>query len=514
MKKAVAMLLALLLVLSLAACGGKTTETASTPAPAQAPAEATATPAPAEGSSEAAPVEVDKGTVPAPEESEAPPEVSEPSVKTDGDLVTITIPTDFLDSEESEEEIIAAAQEDGISSAVVNEDGSVTYTMTKETHEELLKELSGQIKDSINELMADEDASAAYKSITYNDDYSQFEILADPELYEEGGKLDAMSFTMLGAYYQAYAGSENPGCTVIVKNADTGEELEQLTYDDWKEFLESLMSLFGGGEDGEGIDFGDWGIEPSYNIELPEMESTVLLDENGIKVTAVGFEIDEFWGEGSIRLEIENNSEAAVTVECEKFAVNDYSASPFLYTEVNPGETASDVLFLPTEVMQAAEITEIGKVDIQISARDQDTYEEVCSGEYVTIYTSDADKDWSIAPEGDTLFEDNGILIRYLGMTESSWDAYSLNFYIENDTDATIYLDAEEIIINGNPTDQWMTATVGPKQRGIGNLSIWGSDLEEMGEETITSAALRIDIYDDDSYEKIASTETIDLPMG
>ncbi|MBR4656335.1 MAG: hypothetical protein IKO68_07160 [Oscillospiraceae bacterium] len=505
MKRFLAILMAALLLLTLAACGGKTSEP---PAPTNAPASggsSSATEAPAPTNAPA-----DSGNTAAPDNgSGSGSAATDPAGSVDVDVgkntVTITIPADFMEVEGSEEEIIAEAQEEGITDVVINDDGSVTYTMTKEKHEEMLSKMAGEIDNAIKESLEGENADPTYKSITHNADYSQFEMAVDPALYEESsGSINAMSFTMLGAYYQAYAGKENADCTVIVKNAETGEEIEQVTYDDWLQFLEELMSWFSG----EGEE-GGWDWEPTYSIELPEMEAVELLDEGGVKVTAVGFDTEEYYGQG-IRLEIENNSDTTIYVDPVKYTVNGYSESMSLYATVAPGETASELLYLPAEDLAGYGVTEIGQVTVQLAAYDEDTYEELFRGDEVVINTSDADKDWQKAPEGNTLYDQDGILIRYLGLEESEWGSFSLKFYFENNTDKEISVSEDSFTVNGKDASAWIYATVYPGTRAVDFASIWKEDLEE---DYIYSAEITFSAYDE-NYDTVFAGETFDLPMG
>ena len=53
----------------------------------------------------------------------------------------------------SEDEIKAAAEEAGFQSYKINSDGSVTYTMTKAKHQEMLNEYATSINEYIDGLL-------------------------------------------------------------------------------------------------------------------------------------------------------------------------------------------------------------------------------------------------------------------------------------------------------------------------------------------------------------------------
>src|SRR5699024_6376951 len=58
--------------------------------------------------------------------------------------VEITLPVEFFEGQ-SEDEVIAGFEEEGISDITVNDDGSYTLTMTAAEHENLLSELKSEI---------------------------------------------------------------------------------------------------------------------------------------------------------------------------------------------------------------------------------------------------------------------------------------------------------------------------------------------------------------------------------
>jgi hypothetical protein len=124
-------------------------------------------------------------------------------VETKADTVAITIPADLITDQDK-------TVEDGkgnpkFLTVVPNPDGSVTYTMTKETHAELLKELNDQFDESVKSLV---DESETIASIEHNDDYTSYSIHVTNA---EDFKNNKDSFAVLGMvlasnYYLAFKG--------------------------------------------------------------------------------------------------------------------------------------------------------------------------------------------------------------------------------------------------------------------------------------------------------------------
>ncbi|MGM9949933.1 MAG: hypothetical protein ACI33P_07385 [Lysinibacillus sp.] len=147
--------------------------------------------------------------------------------------VQVTLPASFFEGK-TEEEIVAVAKEDGISEVKVNEDGSVTYTMSKSKHKEMMKEMEDGIVEMIKEVVESDDYPSI-KEISYNKDFDEFDVKVDRELYENG--LDGfaiLGLVMGSAYYSAFNGDspEDMKITFNMIDATTDEVFETTVYPD------------------------------------------------------------------------------------------------------------------------------------------------------------------------------------------------------------------------------------------------------------------------------------------
>lgn len=166
------------------------------------------------------------------EESEKESE-EEPAqtIEVDENLFTvdITLPASFFEgaTEEITQEYLEESikEEDGIKSVKLNEDGSVTYTMTKAKQREMLEEFKAEIEAGLEEVIADENSDCV--GITHNDDFTEFIIMVEGN---EIGFYDAfcvIAYYMYGATYNAFAGNEVDDIVVIYKNAATGDVIDE-----------------------------------------------------------------------------------------------------------------------------------------------------------------------------------------------------------------------------------------------------------------------------------------------
>lgn len=252
MKKILALLLTAVMCLSLAACGGgdinenKQTKSEEGSENTHTENEGSIENTQAENGS-AAGVQVDEGLF----------------------NVDITMGKTFFE-DMTEDEIKEAAKENGFNKCVVNEDGSVTYTMTKSKHEEMLNELKTNLEETVADMLEGEEAVASFVSIDYADDFSKFDIYVNDQ-YSAWDNLYVVIFYVSGAYYQSFAGTSADNIDVLVNFIDneTKENLSTASYRDWISNVES--------ESGEESSSDD--IAVTTGIPLAAGETITIADE-------------------------------------------------------------------------------------------------------------------------------------------------------------------------------------------------------------------------------------------
>lgn len=180
MKKLFALLLVMTMVFSMVACGQTSADVTNT-----------------ETATQEAAVQVDEGLF----------------------TVEVTISAALIGAS-SEEEIKAAAQEKGYDSCTLNEDGSVTYTMSKTKHQEALAEYKANVENVIASMVEGEEKVESFVSIEHNDNFSQVDIYIDSSKYTAWDALYAITFYISGGYYQAFAGTAAEDIDVVVNFID------------------------------------------------------------------------------------------------------------------------------------------------------------------------------------------------------------------------------------------------------------------------------------------------------
>ena len=166
-------------------------------------------------------------------DSQEPEEGEGGGVEVDGGLfeVEVTLPPDFL-GELSEEEIAANAEESDFSDYTINPDGSVTYTMSRVAYEAALAEMKTGLDESIQETV--NEYPNVIRSVTYDDDVTEFEVVVDRAAYEAEFGVGFIGFTfgLGGMFYQIFSGVPEAEQQVVIDYVDeqTGEVLDSQTF--------------------------------------------------------------------------------------------------------------------------------------------------------------------------------------------------------------------------------------------------------------------------------------------
>lgn len=137
-------------------------------------------------------------------------EANSDSSSSEDDLstVTITLPASMFEEEDmSTFDADAYAREQNFLSAKVNSDGSVTVTMTKATHKELISATEKSIQDLIDSLINGENTPYIVQ-IDHNDDYTHFELYVYQAPYSESFDLTPYMLAVTASTYQMFTEME------------------------------------------------------------------------------------------------------------------------------------------------------------------------------------------------------------------------------------------------------------------------------------------------------------------
>ena len=241
---------------------------------------------------------------------------------------------------------------------------------------------------------------------------------------------------------------------------------------------------------------------------VPTIEEQVLIDTNGIKITAKEYLTDKIWGDG-IKLLIENSSDTDYTVGCDALIVNDYMITDLFSSKVAAGKNANETMYLSSTGLKAAGIESVGKVEMYFHASDAE-YNMVFKNEYAEIHTSEYDNmDTTPNDAGTELYSADGIRIVGKTVDENSFWGSAILLYVENNSGKSVGITVDDMSINGYMITPYFSTTVYDGKKALEDITIMSNQLEENGIESIDNVELKFHIYNSDTYETIADTEPI-----
>lgn len=150
-------------------------------------------------------------------------DTSSPAAEADPDLVTIVIPTVY-ESINSQEEADEIRDRNGYESAVLEEDGSLSITMSRSRQEELLSQFRTSVDDAIAEIVNGDGSSI--EKIEYNDSYSVFTVRVSGDEIGTADRQTAEELVMYGTLYHIYSGNDTDHIQVDYVGSGSGEVIE------------------------------------------------------------------------------------------------------------------------------------------------------------------------------------------------------------------------------------------------------------------------------------------------
>lgn len=140
--------------------------------------------------------------------------------------VTLTYPASMVDEGTTQDSLNDEIKDiDGIKSATLNEDGSVTYIMTKAYHKQIVDDMAQTIDESMAEMVGSEDYPN-FTNVEANEDYTVFTVTTKSKALSLDESLSLLQFYTEGAFYNVVSGNDADSIHVDFVNADTGEVID------------------------------------------------------------------------------------------------------------------------------------------------------------------------------------------------------------------------------------------------------------------------------------------------
>ena len=120
-------------------------------------------------------------------------------------FVSINVPKDIAGDDVTQESLDAGAGEN-YTSAKLNEDGSVTYVMTKAQHAAMLDSIRKGVDEGIQEMVNSDDYNM--DKITYNDDLTQYDVTLSTTELGFTDSFGVLALYMYSGMYGIFSGKQ------------------------------------------------------------------------------------------------------------------------------------------------------------------------------------------------------------------------------------------------------------------------------------------------------------------
>lgn len=290
--------------------------------------------------------------------------------------------------------------------------------------------------------------------------------------------------------------------------------VDPATTEDYSE--SSAPAETGEGKSGHSVD----GEAPTESIPATTCDpfpEGIIFDDLGVRIKVVSTDLSLASG-FRMFLEISNSLGRNITVHCEHFVVNGISVSGKLSAKVNSGKTQTATLNIVPDMLTKCVIEQIGTV----MAYEGEILDKLTSEKVGTLEFSYIDKDiagtfeQSVESQGRTYIKSDDFKVVFTKLVDTSYGK-ALQFYIQNDADFIVLVEADHIYVNGvRNYKTLMQEVVYPGTCGYGWIDLGDWDLVEMGlanvELTELSFELEVMVYETD--EKLIDTDLFMLQLA
>ena len=238
------------------------------------------------------------------------------------------------------------------------------------------------------------------------------------------------------------------------------------------------------------------------------IKETVILDKNGIKITAKSISYDGWMGP-EIKVLVENNSEYNVRIQTRKFSINGIMIDPVFSVEVQSGKKANDTITISDSDLKAAKIETIKDIEFSFSVSDSNSWRSIFVEDGIKIETDAKDYVQKYNTEGTVVVDQNDVKIYVLKKEDkdSFWGA-DIYIYIENNSSQDITVQARDVSIDGFMVDPIFSADVTAGKKIYDTITFLESDLKDNDITDIKEIEMKFHIFNSNSWKTINDTDT------
>lgn len=240
------------------------------------------------------------------------------------------------------------------------------------------------------------------------------------------------------------------------------------------------------------------------NANIPE---TVVFDNGDFKLTAKEIDFSDDYNV-KVKFLAENNSDSNIIFNGNYFSVNGITMYCSFFIKVAAGKKSNDYLEIDRDDMAAYGITDIATIKAQDAYIYNDDTSKVITYFRFELNTPIAnDYQQKIDRSGQTVYNQNGVTVKYRGIVPDRFSGEELEFFVENNTESNLSIHVDNVSVNGFMVYGSMVAHAYPGCVTYETVDFSSSDLEENDIKTIEEVSLNLYAYDQDASKKVWESE-------
>lgn len=263
------------------------------------------------------------------------------------------------------------------------------------------------------------------------------------------------------------------------------------------------------GETDDGAEDAGDADDTQTDDEQPEGASTfaeqVIIDNEACTIKITGVEEDALFG-FTLKVYLENKStDTTYMFAVDNASINGVKADPFFATEVAAGMKANEEISFMADELEEYGIGQFTDIALAFSVSDAEDWmaEPVAEASaHVYPYGEENKTTFVREPQGsDVVIMDNDqVKVTVIGYAQDEFLGYTVNMYIENKSDMSLMLSAEDVAVNGYMLDPFYAEMVSAGVNAFSSMSWFTEDFEDNGITAVDSIAFALRVYDDEDW--------------
>lgn len=239
------------------------------------------------------------------------------------------------------------------------------------------------------------------------------------------------------------------------------------------------------------------------------IENTVLIEKDGVVITAKELVKDAIWGLG-VKVLIENNTDKNISVSLRSLVVNNYMITDLFSSSVAAGKKANDTMYLSSAALEAAGIETISDIAMVFHIYNSDTYEGIFDSDEIELKTSAYGMvEQAAADDGKELYNKDGIRIVGKYVSENSFWGAGVLLFIENKYGSNITVQVDNMSINGFMVNPIFSCNVNDGRMALSDITIMSTDLEANDITSVDTIELSFRVFNTSTFTGIVETDPI-----